>query len=506
MRSALIVQRKTKRITVSAPDVGSAIATASKPTESRRWLKPRVPKEQIHRLVPRQRAQALSTVDHWEIVRRGIRAWWIWLALALVLYQAGFWYLAVVAGAISFVFYHTSASSHPALYALEPHFDTASAEFRNTIAGMTGMPLTDGNRVEIYNNGDEFYPAMLEAIESAQQSVTMEQFIFWDGMVGRRFAEAFAEKALAGVPVKLLADAIGSSTLGEEILRILEAGGCQLAWFRPIHWYTLNRANLRTHRKSLIIDGRIAFTGGAGLADHWLGNSQNEHEWRDTEIRVEGPAVAAQQSGFAQNWLTSTGEILSGPEFFPLPQPAGNVQVQTILSSPNSGACAAATMHLIAVQCARKNVYIANPYFIPGARLIDMLARACRRGVNVKLMVAGKHNDTWWARQNSLRLYGRLLQAGVEIYEFQPAMLHQKTMIVDGAWATVGTANFDNRSFALSEETNVCFHERALVEQLHATFLADLERCRKVDPSEWRRRGRLQKCKEVFASLIEDQV
>ena len=487
-------------------DIRSGIATVSKPTESRRWLQPQVSKEQIHRLEPHSKPEALSAADYWERTRRAIRAWWIWLAAALLLYGAGVWYLAVIAGAIAFVFYHTTARSHPVLYALEPNVDADSPEFRNTMAGMTGMPLIEGNRLEIYNDGDQFYPAMLDAIESARYSVTMEQFIFWDGRVGRRFADVLAGKALEGVPVKLLADAVGSAMLGDEILRILEAGGCQLAWFRPIHWYTLNRANLRTHRKSLIIDGRVAFTGGAGLADHWLGTAANEREWRDVEIRVEGPAVAVQQSGFAQNWLLSTGEILSGPEFFPTPQMSGNVEVQTILSSPSSGAGAAATMYLIAVQCARRYLYIANPYFIPGVRLIDMLKRACRRGVSVRLMVAGKHNDTWWARQNSLRLYGKLLRAGVEIYEFETTMLHQKTMVVDGAWATVGTANFDNRSFALSEETNVCFHDRASVEQLQTIFLEDLARCRRVELSDWRRRGSWQQVKEALAALIEDQV
>ena len=389
---------------MSAPDLWSGIATSSKPTESRRWLKARVREKQIPRRAPRPKPQALRATDSWELGRGAIRIWWIWLAVALLLYQVGIWYIAALAGAISFVFYHTSAKSHPVLYALEPNFDTSSAEFRNTMAGMTGMPLIEGNRVEIYDDGDEFYPAMLEAIESARYSVALEQFIFWDGQVGRRFAEALADKAREGVSVRLIVDAIGSATLGEGILKTLQAGGCQLAWFHPIHWYTLNRANFRTHRKSLIIDGHVAFTGGAGLADHWLGRADNEREWRDVAIRVEGPAVAAQQSGFAQNWLLSTGEILSGPEFFPTPRAAGNVEVQTILSSPGAGACAAATMHLIAVQCARNYLYIATPYFIPSARLIDMLARACSRGVDVKFIVAGKHNDTWWARQNSLRL------------------------------------------------------------------------------------------------------
>jgi cardiolipin synthase len=444
--------------------------------------------------------------DYWERGRRLIRAWWLWLAVAAVSYQTGYWYFAIIGAALSFVFYHTEASPHPAIYALEPDFDTGSTEFRYTMAGMTGMPLVDGNRVNIYNNGDEFYPVMLEAIESARTSITLEQFIYWDGEVGRRFADAFAEKGRAGIPVKLLVDAIGSSTLGEEIFTTLQAGGCQLAWFKPIHWYTLNRANQRTHRKSLIVDGSIAFTGGAGLADHWLGDATNQYEWRDTVIRVEGPAVTGQQAGFAQNWLLSTGEILSGPEFFPVVAPAGDVEVQTILSSPTSGATAAATMHVIAVQCARRYLHIANPYFIPGLRLVEMLARAVRRGVAVRLMVAGRYNDTWWARQNSVRLYGRLLEAGVEIYEFEPTMLHQKTMVVDGVWATVGTANFDNRSFALSEETNVCFHDAALIEELEAVFAADLQSCRKIELADWRKRGMWQHTKELFASLIEDQV
>jgi cardiolipin synthase len=198
--------------------------------------------------------------------------------------------------------------------------------------------------------------------------------------------------------------------------------------------------------------------------------------------------------------------MLSGSGYFPVSQPVGNVQVQTIQSSSSAGACAAGTMYLMAVQCARKYLFIANPYFIPDSRVISTLAAASRRGVAVKLMVAGNRNDMWWARQNSVRLYGKLLEAGAEIYEFQPSMLHQKTMVVDGVWATVGTANFDNRSFALSEETNVCFHDESLVRQLRQIFEADLAACRKVELSEWRRRGSLQRTKERMASLIEDQV
>lgn len=485
---------------------GSAPSAPKKPKESRRWLKPRVPREQLYRLAPKPRPRTrLGSLSYPDRLRYVLRSWLTWLIVTVILELFGRHISAIFTGVMAFILYHTSPDSHPAVYALEPDFDTTTSEFRRTMAGATGMPPVDGNRVEIFNNGDEFYPAMLEAIESARHSVTMEQYIYWHGDVGRRFAEAFAEKARQGVPVKLLLDAIGSATLGKDVFRILEAGGCQLAWFRPIHWYTLHRANQRNHRKSLIVDGEIAFTGGAGIADHWLGDAENEHEWRDVQVRVAGPAAAALQGGFAQNWLLTTGEIISGHRFFPEPRMAGNVGVQTILSSP-SGAAAAGTMYLIALQCAQHYLYIANPYFIPDSRIIEMLRRACRRGVTVKLLLAGRHVDTWWARQNSVRLYGRLIESGVEIYEYTPTMLHQKTMVVDGVWATVGTTNFDNRSFAFSEETNICFHDPALVDELTSVFFADLARSERIDLAPWKRRGPWQRMKETLASLIENQM
>ena len=230
----------------------------------------------------------------------------------------------------------------------------------------------------------------------------------------------------------------------------LESGGCQVAWFHPIHWYTLQRANQRDHRKSIILDGRLAFSGGAGLAERWVGSAAGANERRDIQVAIAGPAVIAQQSGFAQNWLETTGEILSGPRFFPPPRPEGSVDVQTILSSPSTGAGAVGTMYLTALQSAKQELLIANPYFVPDSRVVAMLAEARRRGVTVTLLLAGEKMDIWWARQNSVRSYGRLLEIGIAIYEFQPSMLHQKIMIVDGAWASIGTANFDNRSFALN--------------------------------------------------------
>lgn len=473
--------------------------------EPRRWLTRRVPREQLHRLAP-PRPRRFRSADWPERVRAGVRAWQTWLVLAAVLQQVGLWPVALATSAVSFVLYHASAATHPAAYPLASHLDVNSPEFQVTVEGVTGMPFVTGNAVDIYDNGDQFYPAMLRAIEAATSSITMEQYIFRDDTVGRRFAEAFADKARQGIPVKLLLDAIGSSTLGAGIFRILEAGGCQLAWFHPIHWYTLHRANHRDHRKSLIVDGRLAFSGGAGLAEHWLGSASSPEQWRDVQVAISGPAALAQQSGFAQNWLETTGEILSGSRFFPRLSPAGSVDVQTILSSPSTGAGAVGTMYLTALQSARRELLIANPYFVPDDRLVEILAAARRRNVSITLMLAGANMDAWWARQNSLRRYGALLEAGVEIFEFRPSMLHQKIMIVDGVWATIGTANFDNRSFALNEETNLCFHDRRIAGTLRDTFLADLARSERVEFGRWRRRGPWQRAKEQVAALIEDQI
>ena len=479
----------------------------SQPKESRRWLKRRVPPEQLYRLAPAKPVRKRFGASGWnDYFRKFAQGWWAWLALAYVLERNGLWYVALIAAGGSFFFYHTVAKTHPAVYPLESNLDVASDEFQNTIEGVTGMPFLEGNRVEVYQNGDTFYPAMLEAIEGAQLSVTMEQYIFGDGEVGRRFAEAFAETARRGVTVKLLLDAIGSATLGDEIFHILGAGGCQVAWFRPIRTYTMNRSNLRDHRKSLIVDGRVAFTGGAGLGDHWLGAAQNPQEWRDTQVAVTGAAAVALQSGFAQNWLITTGEILSGAHLFPEPQIAGTVAVQTIHSSPATGAGAVGTMYFTALQCARQDILIANPYFIPDSAVVAMLAAARERGVTIRLMLAGKHIDSWWARQASVRAYGKVLEAGVEIYEFRPTMLHQKTMIIDNAWATIGTANFDNRSFALNEETNLCFHDAEVVGELRRAFEDDLKQCEQVTLEVWRGRGVWNRCKEQIASLLQDQM
>ncbi len=391
-------------------------------------------------------------------------------------------------------------------YGLDSSSPLRSEAFLATIAGATGVPFLEGNRITVLNNGDEFYPAMLKAISRARNSITIEAYIYWAGQVGQQFAEAIAERSRAGVEVKILLDAVGSSTIGEEILKTLKDSGCQVQWYNKMFWRTIGRFNNRTHRKSLVIDGRIAFTGGAGIADHWRGNAQDPKHWRDVQIQVEGPAAIPLQTGFVQNWLATTGEIVLGPRYFPKVEPAGRIAVQTILSSPTGGASAVLMMYYLSIVFARRKLYIANAYFIPDESAVDILISARKRGVDVKLMLAGVHNDMMLARYGAIQLYGKLLQAGVEIYEYTRTMLHQKTMVADGTWLTIGTTNFDNRSFALHEESNVCVYDTHLAGQLEQTFLEDLQYCVRIDFESWKRRGLLTKIRGVAALFLREQL
>ena len=406
---------------------------------------------------------------------------------------------------MALVSYLIAPAAAPPRFGLDHEFTIDSAEFQGTIAGATGAPLVAGNSLELLNNGDAFYPRMLDAIKAARHSITIEAYIYWAGRIGVVFAEALAERARAGCAVKILLDAIGSSTIGSEILDVLEAAGCQVAWYNPIRWYTLGRFNNRTHRKSLIIDGELAFTGGAGIADHWCGNARGPDEWRDIQIRLEGPAVVPLQTGFAHNWQQTTGELLSGDAYYPVIRARGPLAVQTLLSSPETGASSMRTMYYLSIVCARRSIWIANPYFVPDPVAIETLIEAKQRGVDVRIMVSGIRNDNWLARYNSIRLFGRLLEAGVEIQEYNRTMLHQKTMVVDGRWVTLGTTNFDNRSFAHNEESNVCLYDLALAQQLTAIFIEDLGGCERVMLQRWRKRGVWVRAQELVAALLQEQ-
>ena len=473
-----------------------------------RHLRRRVPRRWragLHRH-PNARPQ-IGVRTLWAKVRQIFFAWWVWAIAAIVALIYDNWGWAIGTGLMAAFAFLIWPREVPPRVGLDHEFSVDDDEFLTTMAGSTGIPFYDGNTIEILNNGDAFYPAMLKAIAGARCSVTIEAYIYWAGKIGRRFAEALAERSRSGVCVKILLDAVGSSTIGDEILEILEHGECQLAWYNPARPYSIGRFNHRTHRKSLIIDGRVAFTGGAGIADHWMGDAQDDHHWRDIQIRIEGPAVVPLQTGFAQNWLQSTGEVVTGFEFYPpIDEPAGQLSVQTILSSPETGASTARTFYYLSIAAARRRIYIANPYFVPDQGAIDLLVAAKGRGVDVRIMVAGIHNDNWMARQNSVRLYGPLLRAGIDIFEYNHTMLHQKTMVVDGVWSTVGTTNFDSRSFAHNEENNVCVCDAHLARQLEAIFVADMKGCERVTLEKWQRRPLFDKVMQNAVSLFQEQV
>jgi len=442
----------------------------------------------------------------WTRIRRLVWSWWPWALVSIWGITDDRLGWALGAGAVALLAYLTAPAALPPRYGLSHEFDVESDEFLATIAGASGAPFVEGNAVELLNNGDAFYPRMLEAIAAARVSITIEAYIYWAGEVGQIFARALAERAEAGVTVKILLDAIGSASIGKEILSTLEDSGCQVAWYNPIHWYTLGRFNNRTHRKSLVVDGHIAFTGGAGIADHWRGNARGPHEWRDMQVRVEGPAVTPLQAGFAHNWQQSTGELLSGATYYPGIEPRGTLSAQTLMSSPESGGSTVRIMYYLSIVCARKSIYIANPYFIPDAVAIETLIDAKRRGIDVRIMVSGDRNDNWLARQNSVRLYGPFLKAGIEILEYDRTMLHHKTMVVDGVWLTIGTTNFDNRSFAHNEESNVCVFDRRMGRQLQQIFLDDMAVCERIELAKWRHRGVWARAQELVAWFLEDQV
>jgi cardiolipin synthase A/B len=446
-----------------------------------------------------------GALDLWTRVRRLVWSWWPWALISLwgITNDSLGW--ALGGGVVALVAYLTEPSALPPRYGLSHQFGIESDEFLATIAGASSAPFVEGNAVELLNNGDAFYPRMLEAIAAARVSITIEAYIYWAGEVGQIFARSLVERAQAGVTVKILLDAIGSASIGKEILSTLEEGGCQVAWYNPIHWYTLGRFNNRTHRKSLIVDGCIAFTGGAGIADHWRGNARGPDEWRDMQVRVEGPAVTPLQAGFAHNWQQTTGELLSGATYYPSIEPRGRLSAQTLMSSPESGGSTVRIMYYLSIVCARKSIYIANPYFIPDAVAIETLIDAKKRGIDVRIMVSGDRNDNWLARQNSVRLFGPLLKAGIEILEYDHTMLHHKTMVVDGVWLTIGTTNFDNRSFAHNEESNVCVFDRGLGRQLQQIFLDDRTVCEHIELEKWRRRGLWARAQELAAWFLEEQ-
>jgi cardiolipin synthase len=387
-----------------------------------------------------------------------------------------------------------------------PALQLGEPSFFPTLEAYALAPIVGGNRVDVLLNGEEIFPAVLDAIRSAKQSISYAQYYYEDGPVARDIAEALAERCLAGVGVNILLDAFGSLSMPPHYIDQMKHAGCHVVSFRPLQPLSWHRANFRNHRRILVVDGRIGFTGGSGVSRKWMGNGRVPDHWRDTDVRVEGPAVEYLQGAFAENWLEATGIVLGGEAYFPRPSPpAGDVYAHVVRSSPAGGSFAMYTTFLLAFSSARRSIYVTNPYFVPDDAMTETLVDAVKRGVRVVVLVPGAidHN---LVRQASRSGYGELLKAGIEIYEYRAALLHAKTMVIDGVWATVGSTNLDNRSFALNDELNLIVYHAGVARRLEEVFAADLQNASKVDYESWKKRGFMDRVLELLARPLRHQL
>jgi cardiolipin synthase len=386
------------------------------------------------------------------------------------------------------------------------HAGVASPLFVRELSALLGPAIVAGNRIENLENGDAIFAAMLKDIAGARHSITMETFIYWSGKVGQRFADALSERARAGVRTHLLIDWIGSDQMKDELVDGMKNAGVHIEYYRPLRWYHVARMNHRTHRKLLIVDGRVGFTGGVGIADPWQGHAQDADHWRDSHYRVEGPVVAQMQGTFVDNWVKTTGEVLHGDKYFPVLEPTGEMPAQLFKSSPTGGADSMQLMYLLAISAAESSIDIANAYFVPDEAVQKALAAALRRGVKVRILVPGRHIDQKLVRHASRASWGELLEAGAAIHEFEPTMFHVKGMIIDRHLLSVGSTNFDNRSFRLNDECNLNVYDRAFAARATEVFEADLKRARRIELQAWRDRPFMERASEWFASLFSSQL
>ncbi len=374
------------------------------------------------------------------------------------------------------------------------------------MGNLLGPPLLPGNAVVELLNGDEIFPSMLEAIRGARRSITFETYIYWSGKIGEEFTEALSERARAGVKVHVLLDWVGSGRIDGEYLERMERAGAQVERYHPLAWYTLARLNHRTHRRLLVVDGRVGFTGGVGIGDEWLGNAQDPEHWRESHFRLEGPAVAQMQAAFLDNWLKTHSEVLHGDDYFPELPAAGGVSAQVFKSSSREGSESARMMYLLSIAAARESILISASYFVPDDLTVETLVEARQRGVLIRIILPGPVMDVEVSRKASRGRWGALLSAGVEIYEYQPTMYHCKVMIVDGLWVSAGSTNFDNRSFRLNDEANLNVLDRGFALALTETFERDRAQSRRITHEEWLRRPWKERVLESAAALFRTQI
>lgn len=387
-----------------------------------------------------------------------------------------------------------------------PHnLASSDRQLKTSMGALFGSNYIPGNSVETLVNGVEIFPSMLRAIRDARQTISFETYIYWRGAIAEEFADALSAKAREGLSVKVLLDWVGSLPMDERLIARMQEAGVELVRFRPVTWYTVDRVNNRTHRKLLIADGRVAFTGGVGIADEWNGDARSPNEWRDTHYRLEGPAAAELQAAFAEHWIEATGELLLGDRFFPEISSAGDQATQVVISSTHQRN----VMHLMlmtALASAQKNIRIATPYFVPDELTRQQLLEARKRGVDVQILVPGPQTDARIVRKASRHLWGDLLQAGVKVSEYQPTFFHCKLVIVDDMWTSVGSTNIDDRALRLNDEANINLFDQQFASTQKALFDKDVAVSKPYTFSDWQNRSPSEKFSDWLSSLARSQI
>jgi cardiolipin synthase A/B len=377
------------------------------------------------------------------------------------------------------------------------------ADLLPSLAGLSHSVLVEGNSVELFENG-AFFDVLLEDIRRAERSVHFEAYLWGEGKLSRRVTAALAERARAGVPVRVLIDASGGDRIGKAAPRELVAAGCQVQWFHPKRLRNLGLQNERDHRKLVVIDGRTAFVGGHCIKDEWLGDAEDGEHFRDLSVRVRGPIVHALQSTFSENWVEETGELFVGEAYFPRLERAGEVTMHIARAKPAGAAPAGKILHHLVVCMARKRITLQNPYFIPGPAAIDAFAQAVKRGVEVRVMVpAAAASDLPLVQHAAHRNFDRLLAAGVRIFEYQRTLLHQKALTIDGEWCAIGSSNFDDRSLEINDEITAGCWSPGLAAQFEAVFERDLAYCTEVKAERWARRGVWHRWRDNASYLLK---
>jgi cardiolipin synthase len=388
---------------------------------------------------------------------------------------------------------------------LPHHLASSDRQLKASMGALFGSNYVPGNKVETLVNGVQIFPAMLRGIREARQTISFETYIYWRGAIANEFADALAAKAREGLNVKVLLDWVGSIPMDEGLIKRMRDAGVEVVRFRPITWYTIDRLNNRTHRKLLVVDGRVGFTGGVGIADEWNGDARAPSEWRDNHYRLEGPAAAELQAAFAEHWIEATGELLLGDRFFPDISPADDQAVQVVISSTHQRN----VMHLMlmtALASAQKSIRIATPYFVPDDLIRQQLLEARKRGVEVQIIIPGPQTDARIVRKASRHLWGDLLQAGVKISEYQPTFFHCKLVIVDDIWTSVGSTNIDDRALRLNDEANVNLFDQRFASIQIATFDKDAAASKPYTFADWQNRSANEKFSDWLSSLARAQI